>query len=117
MPPLGYSQVKLSANRSPTSLDIAWVAGFYEGEGSCGWKHTDKIQVPQSEDGLMVLKKCVELFGGSISRRGGNGTKKGKLMYEWHIHGSRARAFSMTIYKFLSPKRQNQIRRWLRWRR
>ena len=99
---LGYMKPGLEAAVHPTIQDIAWAAGIYEGEGSCQKKpYSTAVRIRQKDSWLPLRLKV--LFGGSICYR-----KDGQL--DWFASGSRARGFLMTIYKFLSPRRQKQIR-------
>ena len=63
-----YSQqVALTADpvKTPTELDIAWVAGFYEGEGHVsGIKGRTMAHLSQKDP--EILFRVRELFGGSI---------------------------------------------------
>lgn len=106
----GWQKPSLNAIKRPSKFDIAWATGIYEGEGWCsntantkGYK-TQSVNVGQKDDWL--LKKLVELFGGSITSRKLKGYEDQKI---WHIHGSRARDFLNKIYIHLSPRRQIQI--------
>ena len=117
---LGTSFGSLAAVEHPTSLDIAWAAGIYEGEGSCGCggkkRTTFKIQVAQHIRNIWILEKLKRLFGGSICKRGYSKRENPgeECMREWHIHGARARGFAMTIFTFLSPYRREQLKRWMK---
>ena len=93
----------------PSTLDIAWVAGIYEGEGSCKdctvGARSFSLTISQSD--VWILKKIRDLFGGSIT---GGRTR----VHEWIICGPQARGFAMTIYKFLSPRRKEIIKKGLK---
>lgn len=107
-----------------TTGDIQWAAGIYDGEGSCqllknknGTVKTQHVSVGQKE--RWMCDRMRDLFGGYVSDEGvyacdhlvGKVNYKGRHRgYSWHIHGPRARGFIMTIYKFLSPRRQKRIR-------
>lgn len=94
----------------PSTWDIAWAAGIYEGEGSCSSKNENRkygsmtIQVVQKD--RWILDRLRAMFGGSVQvqNKGAN-----HLCHVWCLHGPRARGFSMTIYKFLSPRRRDKI--------
>lgn len=100
---------KNKAIEIPTSLDIAWAAGIYEGEGSVDWTktgpdaHTLRCQITQKE--TWILEKIKRLFGGNYHRR----KREGYVCYDWKCHGARARGFLQTIFLFLSPHRQAQV--------
>ena len=97
------------ATAHPTAQDIAWAAGLFEGEGYCYLPqhrqdrryYPARAQVTQKDTWL--LHRFLALFGGSIGK-GNNGTSV------WYCYGARANGFLMTIYKFLSPRRQAQVR-------
>ncbi len=94
----------------PTTLDIAWAAGIYEGEGSCTLhknNHTSMIRVTQKEPWLIL--RLYDLFGGHINTYLQRGMGSGPVC-EWYLSQARARGFAMTICKFLSPHRQAQLR-------
>lgn len=104
MPQLGYVQPATpKATKHPTLCDIAWAAGFLEGEGCFTWKDTECIVAPQVQ--REPLSRLASLFGGTIRDRHGRG------QVEWAVSGSRARGVMMTIYSFMSPRRKEQIKR------
>lgn len=112
---LGCSDPKLAATEHPTLLDIAWAAGIYEGEGSVVTSAKRKgrhagIMVGQKD--AWLGQRLRALFGGSIivQTRCTGGRTVPITMYYWSISGARARGFMMTIYKFLSPRRQERIK-------
>lgn len=96
----GSSKLGLESKVSPSLLNIAWAAGIYEGEGTANGAH---IGVSQKNKALLIVLK--NLFGGTISPMGS------RPIYQWHISGTRAREFAMTIYRFLTPHRQEQIKK------
>ncbi len=92
---------------NPTTFDIAWAAGIYEGEGtaarSSSGRGCEKLAVSQKD--MWLLERLRYLFGGSIVKHGTDSC------HLWLVTGARARGFAMTIYTFLSPRRQTQIKR------
>lgn len=104
-----YGSVKpgLEAKAHPTSRDIAWAAGIFEGEGSCAWspKHRTLNAIVSQKD-RWLLDRLRYYFGGTVAVR-----YERQGMHAWQIHGGRARGFLMTIYVFMSPRRKEQIRR------
>lgn len=104
----GWSKPGLEATTHPTTLDIAWAAGIFEGEGwsssTSGGRPTTHAAVGQKERWLPDRLKA--LFGGSVYLSARTG-----VIHQWHVHGSRARGFLMTVYKFLSPRRQAQVKK------
>lgn len=96
----------LEATEHPTLMQITWAAGLYEGEGSCRRVSRNSSQVHLGQKDRWVCDRMKALFGGSITERPMNG----QPFYEWHIHGARARGFLMTMFSFLSPRRQEQVK-------
>lgn len=98
---------KTKAVKSPTTLDIAWAAGIWEGEGWCG-KPTDSYRVSVVQKDTWLLYKLKDLFGGSITV-----PRPKTNCSEWRIFGPRAHGFLLTIFTFLSPRRRVQVRKML----
>ena len=98
--------------RRPTLTDIAWMAGIYEGEGSCASRHGCATVTIGQSGSPWLPEKLRSLVGGTV-----NGYKRkqnGKMYqdhYLWQANSTFARGFLMTIYSFLSPRRKGQIRR------
>ena len=95
----------LEATISPTNMDLAWAAGIFEGEGYMGRQRQTSQQCGVGQKDRWVVDKFQAMFGGSIGVREMNG----EPFYQWHIHGARARGFLMTMFTFLSPRRQGQV--------
>ncbi len=100
--------LKLRPAYHPTIRDIAWAAGIYEGEGSIGTREScpNGVQVQVGQREKWLCQRLRDLFGGSAYER----QMKGRPFYSWAVSGARARGFIMTIYTFMSPRRQGQIR-------
>ena len=89
-----------------TTKDLAWVAGFLEGEGSFGSYGCPRISAAQVQrQPLDVLKR---LFGGGISKHSDRGPSR-QASCQWHLNGARAVALMMTLYSWMSPRRREQI--------
>ncbi len=103
----------LDAVRRPTSIEIAWAAGIYEGEGSCITNHngtgSKSFVVSVNQKDPELLYRMREMFGGSIKlcKRKFNGIVR--PIYHWKICGDRARAFIFTVYPFLTARRKEQV--------
>lgn len=105
----GKSKPGLEAKRTPTVADIAWAAGIFEGEGSVASVGGARAYVGQKD--RWILERLRDLFGGTISLA--RNQKYAAEYWSWHISGTRARGFLMTIFGFLSPRRKEQaIRLW-----
>lgn len=101
----GTIQPHLRATVSPTTLDIAWAAGIFEGEGNCRATHTSRgfsCEVSAQQKFPWILHKMRDFFGGRVT------LMKNRSIYTWAIAGVNARGFLMTVYTFLSPVRRLQ---------
>lgn len=87
------------------TVDIAWAAGFLEGEGSFQ-KSRYSIRTDASQVQREPLERLQKLFGGPIYRRYQRGTDE---IHTWAVHGQMAASIMMTLYVLMSPKRQRQI--------
>ena len=88
--------------------EITWLAGFIDGEGCfyIGKTKTPKIQIAQKD--AWPLLKVQQLVGGTIYDVKGScvpGRRYNLLM----IVGKQAIGVMMTLYPFLSPRRQAKI--------
>ena len=101
---LGHMSLHCAPTLHPTTLDIAWAAGIYEGEGTCQRTTTEKVQVGQKNHWLCARLRA--LFGGWVFEY-----KSGPNLghQRWVLTGPRARGFLLTIFTFLSPHRQKQV--------
>ena len=102
--PHKFSVYHDKATERPTLRDIAWAGGFFEGEGSCIRWGRNECRVHIGQKNRWPLDRMLALFGGRISESEMNGAP----FYDWHMSGARGRGFLMTIYTFLSPRRQEQ---------
>lgn len=90
-----------------TSLQIAWAAGVYEGDGSCSPNGVGgaRIGARVIQKDRWILERLCDLFGGSIAKHDTTLRDRAFAGFAWHVSGARARGFLMTIYPFLSPWR------------
>ena len=104
---MGHRDYKLDRLKEPSTLEIAWAAGFYEGDGYCqlGPKTSGTQRVIIVQKNKEMLERMRFLFGGSVVKY------KADVCWKWMAHGSRGRGFLMTIYSFLSERRQIQARK------
>ena len=102
-----WSKEYLKPSQHPTMQDIAFAAGFYEGEGTCvgnSKRGGCYVQITQRDE--EILKKMQSLFGGNLYQyHHGNGS-----YYRLALGGPRARGFAMTIFSFLSKRRKEQLK-------
>ena len=111
----------LEATERPTTLDIAWAAGIFEGEGSFAFVRDRRsgipsIQIQITQKDPWILNRFRALFGGSVRKRSEgqfsitpDGTRHVRDIFDWYVSGTRARGFLMTVWKFLSPRRHEQV--------
>ncbi len=114
---LGHMNPALAPALQPAARDLYWAAGIWEGEGSCGRAvqrpraaGSEWVSVPQKDQ--WILERLRALFGGSVRPYN---KKTGQVLYRWLIAGARARGFLMSIYGVVSPRRQAEIRKGMRW--
>lgn len=102
---------KLDPIKSPTTLDIAWAAGIWEGEGSCCPVNGQWFRVSVAQKDPFILLKLRDMFGGSVNKYNNDtGYSKPTHIHTWYLYGARAHGFAQTIFTFLSPRRRAQIR-------
>lgn len=105
----------MKATRSPTDRDLAWAAGFLEGEG-CFSKNVGRsvsavgnARVHAGQVQREPLERLLEIFGGSLSKPRWDGKLNHQPVYVWSVTGMRARGVMMTLYLFMSPLKKDQI--------
>ncbi len=91
----------------PTDEELAWAAGFLEGEasfsGNSGKDQRTRIGVPQIN--REPLEKLLVLFGGTIY---GPYAQRGDLSV-WFIRGNKAKDLMLSLRPRMSKRRQGQI--------
>ena len=95
--------------QDPTNEDMAWTAGFVEGEGyfekakNCSVGFGQKVAVDQVQK--EPLEKLQALFGGSLTVR----NRTTGDIWVWSLSGPPARQFLTTILPRMSTRRKQQI--------
>lgn len=90
---------------TPSTVDLAWAAGFLEGEGSfIATKHAKSHMVSAPQMHREPLDRLAKYFGGTVAIRA-----KSHTPFAWQIYGARARGVMMTLYSFMTVKRKQQI--------
>lgn len=96
----------------PKITDIAWAAGFIEGEGHMRSRGCRSSEITVSQLTKEPILKLQKLFGGHVSQQNSFHPKdratKLKSLWVWRASGSRARGVIMTLYFFLSGWRRSQ---------
>lgn len=113
--PTGMRRNVPNATRIPTEVDIAWVAGFLEGEGHFRRTYSSKDrygseEVSPGQVNPEPLYKLQELFGGGIHLKKRSKWGMNDIFY-WKVTGHRARVLMTAVDSLLSARRRDQIRR------
>lgn len=93
--------------RQPSDIDMAWVAGLYEGEGTCWDSDKGQIMCGIYQKDPEILYWCLEMFGGTISQVRHKTPEK--VCNIWGLSGDNARVFLQAIYPFMSARRKVQF--------
>jgi len=98
----GYGRLthELAPVETAKPHDFIWAAGIIEGDGSF---RKNGLRVTQKDRWL--LERLKAKFGGSISNSHHD-------VSNWQLCGARARGLLMSVYEFLSPRRQAQAQRY-----
>lgn len=91
--------------KEPTDIDIAWMAGFFEGEGSVTHSNGKKASVSIPQKDPEILFRIREMIGGSISKT----LREETYLHTLNLGGDNGRRFLQSIYPFMSSKRKFQI--------
>ena len=91
------------STKTPVIIDLAWAAGFLEGEAAFNGQ-----RIVATQKFIEPLTKLQHHFGGRI--RQGNG-RKSPLIFVWTVSGARARGVALTLFSFLSSRRRAQIKK------
>jgi len=112
---LGKIDPTKAALEHTTIRDIAWAAGIFEGEG-CSSRATgcDSQFAGVTQKDPWLVHRLHAIFGGSVRKtfrkEAWRGDGKPSEYWHWSLSGARCRGFLMTIYSFLSPRRQEQAK-------
>jgi len=98
-----------------TTTQIAWAAGFLEGEGSFDCANgTPRVSAAQVQ--REPLDRLSAMFGGRIWSKPPSGFSA-QPIWTWVLPSRRSVQAMMTLFVLMSPRRQEQIERALRrWR-
>ena len=99
---------EMAPTKAPTSIDVAWAAGFYDGEGNCRLAGKTKrgfmASVVQKDP--EALYRLRDWFGGKVKVRSADELYGSHV---WDICGDHGRIFMALIYGYMSERRKKQI--------
>jgi len=94
--------------RTPTTAELAYVAGFFDGEGyvTIGPQSRDQqhyyMRAGITNTCRRPLELCQEIWGGSVVESRDRGSRL--LAYRWYLHGAKAFKFLSDIEPYLLVK-------------
>jgi hypothetical protein len=99
---------KFAPRDTPTALEIAYAAGFFEGEGSVGFhgradRGSFRVTIGQKQ--AWPLELVQRFFGGSLAWR----EHRGFGIFVLEMNGRLAQDFIAAIEVWLSPRRLDQV--------
>lgn len=94
-------------------IDLAWAAGFLEGEGSFGVTSFNKNgsrgnRITCRQVNVEPLRRLMKIFGGTLVFIEAPSQRKARIS-EWRCSGMRARIIMRLIFPQMSRRRQKQI--------
>lgn len=100
--------MKIIKGRNTITTEIAYIAGFFDGEGCVRIKKANQggnsyyLIAHITNTNPVILKKVQDLFGGNtrLQEKGRN-----KPIYNWYITSSEANDFLKTLQPFLIEKK------------
>ena len=101
--------IKIKSGRNTITNDVAYIAGFFDGEGCIRIKHANQggnsyyIWVAITNSNKTILDYIANLFGGSVRKAE---KRTNKWIYHFLITSSEAVDMLKTILGFLKEKRE-----------
>lgn len=100
------------------NVDLAYTAGFFDGEGCVTWQKTKRksgkiyklIRIDIGQVDRSFLDWCQKHFGGSITTRNANRHRSKHENYQWTLTGDNACIFLNKIIPFLRQKQKHAQR-------
>ena len=105
---MAYSNLKVrnvAPVRVPSDLDVAWIAGLYEGEGCCN-NIKGRTLANDYANKTHKFFSGAEMFAARITEIR-VGTEKN--CHIWAVNGDHARILLQAIYPFMSARRKVQL--------
>lgn len=96
----------------PTFKDIAWAAGIFEGEGYVQrtGEGAGYLRITIAQKDQWLIDRLRAMFGGRARFiRKYENSPTSRAYHRWECNGARAMGFMLTIFSFLSPRRQKQF--------
>lgn len=91
--------------------DIAWLAGFIEGEGTFDASRRHALVFATTDRD--VAERAVRILGGNLNGPYERDKPGYKPVYRGTVHGARAAGWCMTLYPLMGERRRAKIREWL----
>lgn len=92
-----------------TDVDLAYAAGFFDGEGSIGVYRANQTQVQISNTCRESLENFARMFGGKVIKVPGKHMEdknpKWRPAYAWRVYGLRAGECLALLLPYLKEKR------------
>jgi hypothetical protein len=96
-------------------IDIGWLAGFIEGEGTIDASRRYGLVFATTD--ADVAARAVRILGGNLNGPYRHHVEGRKPFWRGTVHGSKAAGWCMTLYPLMGERRRAKIREWLRkWR-
>ena len=89
----------------PTQRQLAYLSGFFDGDGCVLSRASCQLDVSQSCDGAQTLMEFEAAFGGTIYRKS-DGVGLVKPSLQWRLHGHAARCAARLLYPHSIVKRK-----------
>ena len=86
-------------------MRVAFLAGFYEGEGHICKTASNSVQICISQNCKYLLYELKRVFGGKITTGGSSPS------FKWYRYGEPAKMIASLFYPHLSPRRKKQMRK------
>ena len=92
------------------ALDVAWVAGLMEGEGSFYVSSTGQPKLSIMMSDKDVLERLAELFGTTARGPYGPYGRSKKQVWQVTLCNTKAASWMMTIYALMGERRKEKIK-------
>lgn len=87
----------------PKPTDLAYAAGYIDGEGCFRWAGTPRVSVKTTYP--HVLEWLKHTFGGVVNQAT-NGDGVSRSAFEWNVYGKKATAVCALLLPYLKEKRE-----------